>query len=69
MGGKGAVPQFVRRRVVRQFGFKARVHVDAVDALAVAGVGEANRQFARVILGLAYALGQRLVPRLRCARA
>jgi hypothetical protein len=40
------------------------LHVDAVDALPVAGVGEADRQLAGVVLGLADALGQRLVPGL-----
>ena len=39
-------------------------HVDAVDAPAVGGVGEAEAQLARVLLGLAHALGERSIPGL-----
>ena len=61
---KVSVPEFVRRGVARQLAFRAGLHVDAVDALAVGGVGEADGQLAGVVLGLADAFGQRLVPRL-----
>jgi hypothetical protein len=44
--------------------FLARLHVDAVEALAVGGVGEPHGQLARVVLRLGHALGERLVPRL-----
>ena len=49
---EGALPQFLRRRILRQFRFDAGMHVDGVDALSVAGVSEADRQLARVILDL-----------------
>ena len=51
--GKGQVPEFVRRRVRWTLALRARLHVDAVDALAVGGVGEADGQLAGVVLGLA----------------
>ena len=58
------VPEFVRRRIARQFAFRALLHVDAVDALAVGGVGEADGELAGVVLGLRHAFGQRFIPRL-----
>ena len=64
LGRKQALPQFIRRRKLRHLGLGTGVHIDGVDALAVAGIGKTNRQLARVILGLAHALGQRLVPSL-----
>ena len=60
--GKGQVPEFIGRRVARQLAFGALLHVDAVDALAVGGVGEADGQLARVVLRLRHAFGQRLHP-------
>ena len=60
--GKGQVPEFVGRRVAGQFAFGALLHVDAVDALAVGGVGEADGELAGVVLGLRHALGQRRHP-------
>ena len=62
--GKGQVPEFVGRRDSAAVRLRSRLHVDAVDALAVGGVGEADGQLAGVVLGLRHALGQRLVPRL-----
>jgi hypothetical protein len=59
---------FKRCRVRRHLTLDAGVHVDAVDALTVGGVGEADGKLAGVVLGLCYALGQRLVPRLRLDR-
>ena len=63
-GGESPVPQFIGRREYVNLAFHGALHVDAVDTLAVAGIGEAQRQLAGVILGLRHALGQRLVPRL-----
>ena len=51
------LPQFLRPRKLRHLGLSPGLHVDGVNALAVAGIGEANRQLARVILGLAHAFG------------
>ena len=48
----------------RHFAFLAGLHIDAVDALAVGGVGEADGKFAGVILRLRHALGQFFIPRL-----
>ena len=62
--GEGPVPEFVGRRVAGQLAFGPLLHVDAVNALAVGGVGEADGELARVVLGLRHALGQRLIPRL-----
>ena len=62
--GEGHRPEFVRRGVARHLAFLAGLHVDAVDALAVGGIGEAHGHLARVVLGLRHAFGQRLVPRL-----
>jgi hypothetical protein len=56
-------PEFFRRREGASSPSR-RVHVDAVDALPVGGVGEAHRQLAGVVLGLRHAFGQRLVPGL-----
>ena len=61
---KVQVPEFVRRRVARHLAFRAALHVDAVDALAVGGVGEADGQLAGIVLGLRHAFGQRFIPRL-----
>ena len=62
--GEGQRPELVRRGVGLDLAFLAGLHVDAVDALAVGGVGEAHGQLAGVVLGLADALGQLLVPGL-----
>ena len=62
--GEGEVPDLVGRRKAGPFAFRAGLHVDAVDAPPVAGVGEADRQLAGVVLGLADALGEFLVPGL-----
>ena len=62
--GEGQVPEFVRRGIARQLAFLAGLHVDAVDALAVGGIGEADGQLAGVVLGLRHAFGQFFVPRL-----
>jgi len=61
---EGPRPQLVRGGVGRQLAFLAGLHVDAVDALAVGGVGESNSHLRGVVLRLGDALGQRLVPRL-----
>ena len=50
--------------IARHLAFRAGLHVDAVDALAVGGVGEADGQLAGIVLRLRHAFGQRLVPRL-----
>ena len=46
------------------FPFPAGLHVDAVNSLAVGGIGKPDGQPARIILGLCDAFGQGLVPRL-----
>lgn len=45
------------------------MHVDAIDALAIPGVGETDGQLAGVILGLTHVLGQGLVPGFRLDHA
>ena len=62
--GEGHGPEFVRRGVGGDFAFLPRLHVDAVDAAPVRGIGEAHRQLPRVILRLPHAFGQCFVPRL-----
>ena len=62
--GEGGLPQRFRAGEGRQLALDAGMHVDAVDALAVRRIGEADRQLARVILGLADAFGQCLFIRL-----
>ena len=59
---KGQLPKLVGRGVVGQLALSPRVHVDAVNALPVGGVGVANGQLSRVALGLRHPLGQRLAP-------
>ncbi|MFM8443412.1 MAG: hypothetical protein ACKN9W_08740, partial [Methylococcus sp.] len=39
-------------------------HVDAINTVAIAGVGETQAQHAGIVLGLAHALADRLVPGL-----
>ena len=62
--GKGQVPEFLRRGIAGHFAFRAGLHVDAVDALAVGGIGVADGQLPGVVLRLRHALGQRFIPRL-----
>jgi hypothetical protein len=62
--GKRQPPQFVRRRKAGPLALGPGLHVDAIDPPAVGGIGETHRQPAGVILGLAHALGQFLVPGL-----
>jgi hypothetical protein len=61
---EGAVPQLVWGGETGDLALHAGLHVDAVHALPVAGVGEPHGQLPRVVLGLRDAPGQRLVPRL-----
>ena len=42
--------------IARHLAFRPGLHVDAVDALSIGGVGEADGQFARVVLRLRHAL-------------
>ena len=62
--GEGPVPEFVGRGIRRRSRLPCRLHVDGVDALAVGGVGEANRELCGVLLGLRDAFGERFVPGL-----
>ena len=62
--GKGPVPEFLRRREGSHFAFRPILHINAVDALAVGGIREPNREFAGVVLGLPQSFRQRLVPSL-----
>jgi len=64
LDGKGAAPKFIGSRVLRQLTLNAGIHINTVNALAVAGISKSNCQLARVVLSLTRALGQRLVPRL-----
>ncbi|MDZ4800714.1 MAG: hypothetical protein SGI92_21350 [Bryobacteraceae bacterium] len=52
------------RGIRRDFAFLAGLHVDAVDALPIGGVGKSHRQLAGVVLGLPHALGQFFIPGL-----
>ena len=61
---KYPVPEFIWRGVLRDLALSAGFHVNAVDALAVGGVGEPDRQLAGIVLGLAYALRDLLIPSL-----
>ena len=60
--GERHVPEFVRRGIARRLAFLAGLHVDAVDALAVGGIGVADRHLSGVVLGLRHAFGQFFVP-------
>ena len=62
---KGQNPEFGRCGEPGDVAFRARGHVDSVDALAVGGVGVADGEFPGVVLGLRHARGQRFIPRLR----
>ncbi len=63
--GEGFLPEFVGGGEAQwpgDFAFLAGFHVDGVEALAVGGVGEAELEFAGVVLGLGSAFGEELVP-------
>src|ERR1700733_1896631 len=57
-------PQLIRRGILRRLAFLAGRHVDAVDALAVGGIGVADCHLSGVVLGLRHPFGQRLIPGL-----
>ena len=57
--GEGARPQLLGRGEAVGLPLLARIHVDRVDALAVAGVGEAQLELGGVLLGLTHAFGER----------
>ncbi len=61
---EGPVPQLLGRGVAGDLPLHPGQHVRLVDPLPVAGEGEADGQFARVVLGLPHALGQGHGPRL-----
>ena len=63
--GEGQVPEFIGSRVAGHVPFGPLVHVDAVEALSVGGVREADRQLPGVVLRLRHAFGQSVIPRLR----
>ena len=60
--GKGHPPQLVRRWVLRHFAFCTRFHIDAVNALSISCVREADLKLLGVVLRLSDSGGQRLVP-------
>ena len=62
--GKSQVPEFFRRRILRNFAFRPLLHVDAVDALAVGGIGIADGELSGVALRLSNPFGQWFVPSL-----
>ena len=62
--GKGRFPQILRRRKARQFALPTRLHINTVNTLTIAGIGEANTQLTRVIFSLADTFCQRLIPGL-----
>ena len=64
LGGESRLPQLLRRREALAFAFLPRAPVDAVDPLAIGGIGEAHIQLLRIHLGLAHPFGQGLVPGL-----
>src|SRR6185437_13121931 len=62
--GEGQAPQLVGPWKARQSAFLAGLHVDAIDALPVARIGEADGELAGIILRLRHAFGQGFVPGL-----
>ena len=56
--GEGALPQLLWRGEGFGLPLLARVHVNGVNALAVAGVGETQLELGGVFLGLAHAFGE-----------
>src|SRR6185437_8398290 len=60
--GEGAVPELFRRGKARRFAFSAFLHVDAVDALAVGRVSEADGELVGVVLGLRNAFRYFFIP-------
>jgi hypothetical protein len=62
---KSLVPKFLRTGECRHLAFYPLAHVDSVYTLPVGRIRKPYRQLAGIILGLANALGQPLVPRFR----
>ena len=63
--GEAQVPEFLRRRVAIYWAFLPSLHVDGIDAPAVAGVCKTGGQLAGIVLRLRHALGQFFIPGLR----
>ena len=59
---EGEIPKILRRRINGNITFLSVLHVDAIDALPVGGVSEADSQLVRIGLCLRHAFGMRLVP-------
>ena len=55
--GEGRRPEFIRAGVLADIAFLAGLHVDAIEADPIGGVGKAGVQISGVFLGLADALG------------
>ena len=55
--GKDRRPEFIRAGVLADIAFLAGLHVDAIEADPIGGVGKAGVQIPGVFLGLADALG------------
>ena len=58
-------PQFFGGWIAIQRALFARFHINGVNALAIGGIGEANRKFLRVVLGLRHAFAHGFIPGLR----
>jgi len=59
---KDHIPKFFWRGIAPHLAFFACLHVDAVNARPFGRIGETHGHFPRIILGLADAFGQHLVP-------
>ena len=55
---ESGLPKRLRSGKSWQLALNARLHVNAVNPLAVGGIAKTDRELARVILGLAHAFGQ-----------
>ncbi len=62
---EGQVPEFFGTRIDQHLPFLASLHVYAVDALSVGGIGEANSQLPPVVLRLRYTFGELFIPGFR----
>ena len=59
---EGEIPKILRRWINGNIAFVSVLHIDAIDALPVGGVSEADSQLVGISLGLRHAFGMRLVP-------
>ena len=59
---KGGIPQLIRAREGQGFPLLTGLHIDGIDALAIARIGKADGQLAGVILSLTHPGSEWLVP-------